>query len=468
MPSPSSWPARLAGPALAVAGVGATAAASVLLRPSLGLASLALLFIIPVMVAAAARGLASGLIAAGASALAFNFFLVEPRWTLRIADRDNLLTTALLFLVALVVSRLAGNLRAATAQAQGAADDQRLLAAFSTAAAGLDEAAVLDRLRETLAGALGAEVQIVAEGEAANPLDRAAAGWAVAHREPAGRGTGAIATADALFVPVVAGEDVAGLFAVALPDGMPLAAERWPLARGLATAAGQAIARGRLAAEAAAVTVAKQRGELSAALLSSVGHDLRTPLTVILGEAHAIGAAPIVAAAERLRRRIDNLLGMARVEAGAVTVRREAVDLADAVASALGDAGPALAGRAVAVALPPDLPLVAADPGLLHHVLLNLLDNAAKFSDAGVEIAGVAAGDRVELSIGDRGPGLPGGQEEAVFDRFRRFAGSDRTGGSGLGLAIARAFSRGFGAEVRAANRDGGGARFTVSLQAHR
>ena len=159
---------------------------------------------------------------------------------------------------------------------------------------------------------------------------------------------------------------------------------------------------------------------------------------------------------------------MARVEAGAVTVRREAVDLADAVASALDDAGPALAGRDVAVALPPELPLVEADPGLLHHVLLNLLDNAAKFSAGAVAVAGREEGRRVALTVADRGPGLPPGEEEAVFDRFRRFAGSDRTGGAGLGLAIARAFSHAFGAEVRAANREGGGAAFTVSMAPHR
>lgn len=479
-PSLRSW----AGPVLALGGVAVTTALCEALTPCLSPASLALLFIVPVLVAAAQQGLGSGLVAAAAAALAFNYFLVAPQFTLRIASPDNLATMLVLLVVAVVTSKLVAQLRAAGDAAQARAADETMLAELGHALSAVaDDDGILARLRSFLADALGAEVGICPAQEAAaaalagHPLDRAAAAWALTNAEPAGRGSGVIAGADQLFVPVVVGERVAALLGLTREgSAAPVPAGRMGLLRRAVGIAEQALARLHLTAEQAAADAARQRGELGTALLSSVGHDLRTPLTVILAEARALAVCrpewrepvAIAGAAARLSRRIDNLLGMARVEAGAVSVVIEPVDLADAVASALDDLGPSLAARRATVRLPDDLPLVPADPGLLHHVLLNLLDNAGKFAgpDGPVEITGVADGAGVRLVVADRGPGLPPGHENAVFERFRRFAGSDRTGGSGLGLAIARAFSGAFGAAIDAANRAGGGACFTLSWPA--
>jgi two-component system sensor histidine kinase KdpD len=155
---------------------------------------------------------------------------------------------------------------------------------------------------------------------------------------------------------------------------------------------------------------------------------------------------------------------MARVEAGAVRLRSEAVDLTDAVAAALHDLKNRLADNIVKLQVPVDLPLVRADPQLLHHILINLLDNAGKYSDAGgaIAISGSHGPDGVHLSILDDGPGLPRGREAEVFEIFHRIEGSDRKGGTGLGLAIVKGFAEAMGMKVSAANREERGAIFTL------
>lgn len=457
---------RRIGIGVALASVAAVAGVALLLSPYLGAGSLALLFILPVMLAAAQGGLVAGLVAAAAGAVAFNFFVIEPRFTLRIADPDNVATTLVLLLVAGAVSQLAGRLRAAREAAEALAADQRRLAVLERALTDAgDQGAALALLIDAVTGAFAVDAAALGEPDIADaaPLDRAAAEWALANGEAAGRGSGVIGGADRLYVPLVTGGERVALIALSRADGAsPVPSGRGALGRGMVAAAAQTIGRLRLAEQQAAIREERRRSELSAALLSSVGHDLRTPLTVILGEGQALpGGTTIVAEAQRLARRIDNLLGMARVEGGAVAVAIEPVDLTDAVASVLDDAAGVLGGRAVSVSIAPDAPLVRADPGLLHHVLLNLIDNAAKFSTGPIAVSVEGA----VLAVADAGPGIPAGHEEDVFTRFRRFAGSDRDGGSGLGLAIVRAFSHAFGAKVTAANRPGGGAVFTVAFQ---
>ena len=219
------------------------------------------------------------------------------------------------------------------------------------------------------------------------------------------------------------------------------------------------------------VDAVRTRDRLRAALLSSVSHDLRTPLTAVIGAADELdhGCTPeligtIKSEAARLNRFVANLLDMARVEAGAIRLAIEAIDLSDAVTGAAHDARRALAGHPVRLDVPPDLPLVRADPQLLHHCLLNLLDNAGRYGDPSTEIVieGVNRFGEVRLAVLDHGPGLPPGRETEVFDTFTRLAGSDRAvGGTGLGLAIVKAFAEAMGMGVEAAGREGGAA-FTL------
>jgi len=196
-------------------------------------------------------------------------------------------------------------------------------------------------------------------------------------------------------------------------------------------------------------------------------------LTAILAAASALRreAAPetidtIEAEAQRLNRFVANLLDMARVEAGALKLRIEPVDLADAIASAVHDTRRALDGHAIELGVAPDLPLVRVDPQLFHHILINLLDNAGRYADPGTPIAIRAErmANGLTLSVLDEGPGLPAGRERDVFETFRRIEGSDRKqSGTGLGLAIVKGFAEALGLTVEAANRGAPtGARFMI------
>jgi two-component system sensor histidine kinase KdpD len=219
----------------------------------------------------------------------------------------------------------------------------------------------------------------------------------------------------------------------------------------------------RLEGEMRDVAHLRERDRLQAALLSSVSHDLRTPLTTILGAAAELrGQAPdplidtIEDEAQRLNRFVANLLDMARVESGVLRLNLEPTDLTDAAASAVQDTRRMLEGHEIRLQVPPSLPLVRVDPQLLHHVLINLLDNAGRYADPGSPITIVAARSLGELvlSILDEGPGLPAGAEKQVFETFAHFQGSDRSkGGTGLGLAIVKGFTEAMGLSVEATNR---------------
>jgi len=221
------------------------------------------------------------------------------------------------------------------------------------------------------------------------------------------------------------------------------------------------------------VDAVRERDRLRQALLSSVSHDLRTPLTSVMAAAAELhrGVTPeliatIESEAARLNRFVGNLLDMARVEAGALRLRLEPTDLTDAVAGAVHDTKRVLEGHAIDLDVAPNLPLVRIDPQLLHHCLLNLLDNAGRYADPGTPVV-VRAEHRfgmLRLSVIDQGPGLPPGREKEVFETFRRLEGSDRAiGGTGLGLAIVKAFAEAMGMGVEAGNReDRTGARFSL------
>jgi two-component system sensor histidine kinase KdpD len=255
--------------------------------------------------------------------------------------------------------------------------------------------------------------------------------------------------------------------------GEPIRSDQLPLLMSLLDQSSIAFDRMELEEEMLEASQIRERDRLRSALLSSVSHDLRTPLTAILSATHALRAGhdpalidTLDTEARRLNRFIANLLDMARVEAGALPLKTEATDLFDAIASAAHDTRQSLAGRELKVDIAPDIPLVRVDPTLLHHCLINLFDNAGRYGDPGtpVHVRGRRLPDAILLSVVDQGPGIPAGSESRVFDTFTRLEGSDRSKlGTGLGLAIVKAFAEAMGLTVTASNAtDPRGAMFTL------
>ena len=454
----------------------------------LSLTNVALLYLVPVMVAASLFGLRAGLFAGIVSSLAYNFFFLPPTGTLTINNPENVVTVIVLLGVAFVTSQFAARVRAQADLAQSSARANAALAGFLGQ---LTKVQGEDELAQAICGEIGRifdvrTVLLTASPDgprlrAANPaedrldtIELAAVSWVLERGMPAGRGSDTLTASDWLFYPLRSATETLAAIGMSREDGSePITSDQLPLLMNLLDQAALAIERVRLTEEMQGMAQLQERDRLRAALLSSVSHDLRTPLTAILAAATELRRHPasdvidsIEVEAQRLNRFVANLLDMARVEAGALRLNIEAVDLADAIASAVHDTRRALDGHAIELGVAPDLPLVRVDAQLFHHILINLLDNAGRYAAPGTPIAIRAERERgsLFLSILDEGPGLPPGRERDVFETFRRIEGSDRKqAGTGLGLAIVKGFAEAMGLAVEAANRgEPVGARFTL------
>jgi two-component system sensor histidine kinase KdpD len=308
--------------------------------------------------------------------------------------------------------------------------------------------------------------------------ERAVASWAFEHEQPAGATTDTLGAARAFYLPLRVSARTLGVLAVPIePDGLLLQEQR-QLLDTLSRQTAMALERAALAEAAEKNRTRAEREELRNALLSSVSHDLRTPLAAITGAASTLlarndGPGPlsrelletIFDESARLNRLVGNLLDMTRLESGGVVVRKEWTPLEEVVGAALNRVDAELVGRAVTTQLPDALPLVPLDGVLMEQVFFNMLENAAKYTPAGspIEIAAWREGDEVVVTVADRGPGLEPGAEQRVFEKFYRARGT-RASGTGLGLAICRGIVMAHGGSITAENRKGGGATFTLRL----
>src|SRR5206468_4155618 len=356
----------------------------------------------------------------------------------------------ILLIVALVTSRLASGIRDQARLAAAHAERNATIAGFAGRLLSCSgEVEIGNAACTELRRLFDSNVMLVAglpephivtaapDGNRLTPSDVAAAALTIESGEAAGRGTSRLQPAEWVFYPVRSGDEVLAAIGLARDDGtVPVAEDDLPLLTNLFDQVALALVRAGAEAENHEVAALRERDHLRSALLSSVGHDLRTPLTGIIGAAAELrrdgGEDPALVAtieceAGKLERYISNLLDMARIEAGAVKLKTEPVDLVDVVAAAIKDVRSSLADHPVAVDLPDNLPLVRADAELLHHCLINLIDNAARYSRAEgpVRIAGAASKGEVRLSVEDEGPGLPQDAERAL-DAFSRISGSDR------------------------------------------
>jgi two-component system sensor histidine kinase KdpD len=486
--APTTRPILARGSLIGLALVGANTALATLLQPLVGANAMDLLYLLPVIATATLYGLRPSLIASIGAALAYNFFFLPPLYTLTITDPQNVVTLIVFVIVAVVASQLAGQVRREANLGARTATENAALAAFGQRLAAVaDETGTATATCEETAALLGVSTVLLGERDGRHvaiagapdvpqlsPIDLAAADWAFDRGEVTGRASGTLTASAWQFHPLKTALGVLGVLGVARDgDGDPIPADKRVLFATLVGQAALAHERLQLEAQAREVSALKQRDDLRATLLSSIGHDLKTPLTAVVAAADQLaseyGASPTTATlqseARRLRRVFDDLVEMTRIEAGALVMRQEATDLTDAVAAAAHDLRAELARHRLILDVPPTLPLVEADPRMLHHVLINLLGNAAKFApaDTDIIIEGRRTPDGLTLGVLDQGPGLPPGREAHLFDRFTRVDGDDRSGGTGLGLAIVQGFAQAMGLSVSASNRETGGSAFCVT-----
>lgn len=418
-------------------------------------------YLLAVLVLAYWRGYRASLVASVLSVGAYNFFFVPPFHTFAVADTRNLLTFAVLFGVGAAASTLASRLRQQEA----------------TALAREHRTATLLWLTRAVSNAVGeAEVARAIVSEAASNI-AAGAALVVDERVIAQAGDIDTTTLSALHgMPATAGGERVAMLYLSRPT--PDAGD---LAEAYARQAGLALARARQVAIAEEATLRARTEELRSALLSTVSHDLRTPLAAITGAATALLDAKVAIRAEvreellvsvrdeaaRLERLVANLLEMTRLASGPLVPRREWVPVDELVGAAWSRVDGALGGRPTYTELASDLPLVQVDPVLFEHVLLNLLENAIRHTAPGTPVHVLARrdGSDVVIAVRDEGPGWPDIDLVRLFDPFVRGA-RPNVAGSGLGLAICRGIVEAHGGTIAAVRPEGGGAAVVVTLPA--
>ncbi len=494
---PTPVPLKIWPYMLATLYVGCALGVGFLLDQSLDVRNIALVFLMAVLTTAVTEGLKPALYASVIGALALNFFFLHPLYTFVISDPESVVAFGFFFVVAVIASNLTASVQRQAAAARLRARTTEDLYLFSKKLAGtgtLDD--VLWATAFQLASMLKVRVVLLLpeDGTIAvkagyppddtlDDADIAAARWAWEHNRAAGRGADTLPGAKRLYVPLRTARTAVGV--IGLDDdrqGPLLTPEQQRLLDALADQAALAIERVQLVADIDAARLAEEAGKLRSALLTSISHDLKTPLAAIMGAAGTLrdyqSALPeqdrvellttVTDESERLNRFIVNLLDMTRIESGAMEPNVAFHYIGDIVGSALRRARKIMADHPVDVRVPAELPMVKVDPVLLEQVLFNLLDNAAKYAPEASTVAVQAhtGGARILLRISDEGPGIPPTDLERVFDTFYRVRKGDHVrAGTGLGLSICRGFVEAMGGTIAAENRtDRSGAVFTVSL----
>ena len=457
------------------------------------LSNLSMVYLVGVVLSAIAFGRRAAMLAALLSVAAFDFLFVPPRYTLRVSDTQYLVTLGVMLFVAAVIGTLTAWLRGQLVEAR--LRERRTAALFRLS----HDLAVRSTARDVLeaavvriAEALGGRAAVLLPG--GDGRLGHAAGDALAHDEDPrsaqraydegqiiGLDAGVASGPQPLYLPLQASAGVLGVLAIRAADARALLdPERLQLARALAGQTALALERCRLGDQAQEARTQAETERARSALLSSVSHDLRTPLAAITGAASGLRddrgslseatrhelAETISEQAQRLNRLIGNLLDMTRLESNTLLVRKEWHSLEEVVGAALARLEATLGDRPIRLEIPADLPLVPLDDVLFEQVIANLIDNADKYSPPGlpIDVRASIVGGTLRVEVADRGPGLCAGEERRVFEKFYRGAAALGRPGSGLGLAICQGIAAAHSGAIAVAARAGGGAAFTVSL----
>lgn len=462
-------------------GVGATTILALLLPHSLDRVNIAMLFLPAVAGVAARWGRSPGVFAALLSVASFDFFFVTPRFSFSVGDSEYLVTFLVMLGVALLIGSLAASLhfqaRIALYREQRASALYEVARELSGALRREQIVAIAERHVE---GSFQTRPAILLPDLESETMADSIAQWVYDHHQPAGAGTHTLPGAALYYLPLKAPMRTRGVLAIApSPAASLFVPEQQRLLETFAAQIALALERVHYVEVAQEATVRIESERLRNSLLSALSHDLRTPLAVLMGLSSTL-ALPQPGAGEeqrelardihqevvRMSALIDNLLDMARLQSGEVRLNRQWQLLEEVVGTALEARRAVLAGYRVRVDLPENLPLVEIDAVLIERVLCNLLENAAKYTPAGTEVAVEARAEEgaLRVAVADRGPGLLPGQREAVFEKFTRGERESATSGVGLGLAICRAIVGAHGGRIWAEENPGGGARFVFTL----
>jgi len=479
---PAMAPRRTAiAMAAAVGSVGLAVLAGEALNALLHLPNLSMVFLIAVLVCAERFGLVSAVAASFLSFLAYNFFFIEPIYTFTVAEPQELLSLLAFLVVAVLTGSLAGRVRDQSEGVRERAQNIELLYDFSrklSAAPKLDDAlwAAAAHLHKAQGGHVafllpeGQEIRLAAVWP---PMDEFSAGemsaarWAYFKREPAGWRTNTLPNLAFQFRPLTTPRGVVGVcgFQPKAP-GEPISPEDERALTAMLEQTAIAIDRSLLVGEAVRSAALEQNEKLRTTLLSSLSHDLRTPLSSITGAVTTLRQlgdrmpaadrqdllASIEEEAARLTRFVANLLDMSRLESGAIKVRRDFLDPAEIIRTAVERCRKAFPGMKIETSIASGLPFIRGDAGLLEQVMFNLLDNAHKYGgDAGAIVHARQEGPDVVISVTDEGPGIKPGDLERVFEKFFRGGRADgRKAGTGLGLSICKGLTEAMGGRIEA------------------
>jgi len=451
--------------------------------------NIVMLFLLAVLGVALRWGRGPSVLASFLSVGLFDFFFVQPPMSLAVSDVQYILTFVVMLAVGLITGQLTAHLRY---QAQVAAErEARSRALFELTrdlAGALQGEQVVEIAQANLSRALhGPALVLVLDADDALQLppgtedapDLGTARWALDHGQAAGLATDTLPGSAWFYLPLQAPMRARGVLALRPRElASVMQPERRAQLDTCASIIGQALERVHYVDVARDALVHIESERLRNSLLSALSHDLRTPLAVVYGLADTLATLPAMPAAgqaaaqalqreaQRINAMVNNLLDMARLQSGAVQLRRQWQPLEEVVGSALQAMRPALVAHHVQTALPADLPLLDLDAVLVERVLCNLLENAAKYTPAGstIRIGAALQGDTLQLRVADDGPGLPPGREEALFEKFARASSESTTPGVGLGLAICRAIMQAHQGRIRAERGPTGGAVFVLSF----
>jgi len=481
--------------ALVITAVGL--AAGELINAFLGLENVDLVFLTAVVVVAVRFGLWPSLLASVAASLSYNFFFLPPVYTFTITDPINIAAFFFFMLIAILVSNVAARVRTQADTALGRIKTTEQLYAFSRKLAGtatLDDVLWASAYQTALMLKVRVVLLLPEEGlltvkagyppeDQLDQADLAAANWAFSNDRPAGRGADTLPGAKRLFLPMRTGRGLIGVIGIDNDRTGPLLTpDQRRLLDALVDQGALAIERVLLVEDMDRVKRTVESERLRSALLTSISHDLKTPLASVLGAASTMRdlasglseqqkhdlLATVIDESERLNRFIANLLDMTKLESGAIVPNTALHDIGEIIGSALRRASKILDRHKVQLDIAADLPMLQLDAVLFEQVLFNLLDNAAKYSPLGTTISIKSERERgfVSLQVTDEGEGIPPAELESVFDKFYRVQKGDHVRpGTGLGLAISRGFVEAMNGRISAANRsDRNGAVLTIRL----